>query len=181
MQPWLAAVTLTQDEYAHNGLSREYSLEKFVESLARKDRKPIGALEMARDQIIAMADAPAAEQEAFLNSIVSRFGKNDSQIQTLRDAWNTGNETLLRSALEDATIPQQSSLHRSLIEVRNQRWIAKLRKIADQGQNTLVLVGIEHLVANSYSLPKLLEQNGFVVRRIESKLDAESSRSQAAH
>ena len=166
MEPWLAAFTLMQDGYARAGLDGVNSLGTFVQNLASQDKKPIGALETSKDQILAMADASLAAQEEFLRDTLSCLEKLDSGTQTLRAAWLSGNQSDLQSALGLDSSGSRSGMHQNLIEKRNRRWVDEIKKIAERGGDSLIVVGVEHLVATPYALPDLLDQSGFEVRRV---------------
>lgn len=166
MEPWLAAFTLMQDGYAKAGLDGTNSLGTFVQTLAMRDRKTIRALETARDQIFAMADASSVDQEEFLRDTLNGLGQLNAGTQALRAAWSSGNQSDLQTALGLDSTASQSGMHRRLIEKRNQRWVDEIKKIAERGKDSLIVVGVEHLVATPYALPDLLEQAGFEVRKI---------------
>lgn len=167
MEPWLAAFTLIQDGYARAGLDSENSLEMFIQKLAVRDRKPIGAIETSKDQVLAMADTSLSDQEAFLRDTLDGLESIDSETQAIRDAWTSGNQLLLQSALGIGSTPPSSGMHESLIGKRNERWVDKIREIAERGKNSLVVVGVEHVVSTPNGLPELLGKAGFAVHRVE--------------
>ena len=167
MEPWLAALTLTQHGYAQAGLDRDHSLETYLERAATQDKKPLGALETPKDQILAMADAPFTAQEEFLKGTLIGMEKMQAATQTLREAWVSGEEFKLQSALGINSAKLRSGMHQNLIGKRNQQWIQRIKTIARHGKPTLVVVGVEHLVTKPDALPQLLEQEGFSVRRVK--------------
>ena len=167
MEPWMAALTLTRNGYVLAGLKSDNSLETYLERVAIRDRKPLGALETPKDQILAMADAPLADQEDFLRGTLTGMGNIQASTETLRDAWVSGEESRLQSALGIDTAATRTGMHRNLIGKRNQQWVQRIQKIAGRGGSAMIVVGVEHLVANPDSLPHLLEKAGFTVHRIE--------------
>jgi uncharacterized protein YbaP (TraB family) len=166
MEPWLAAFTIVQDGYARAGLDFEHSLETFIQKLAIQDRKPMGALERPRDQILAMADAPLWAQEDFLQDALAKSDSPDFCTDRLRQAWVEGNEERLRTALGLASTQLRSGLHERIISERNRRWRAKIESVMARGRDSLIVVGVEHLVADPNALPALLEQSGLFVRKL---------------
>jgi len=166
MEPWLAAFNLTQDAYARAGLSAEDSLQGFIEHLAARDSKPIGALESPKDQILAMADASLSDQEAFLQDTVRNLDRIGPQTQQLRNAWLSGDQTALQSVLGLNSTPERSGMHQNLIGVRNSRWLRKIREIEKGGKDSIVVVGVEHLISTPYALPDLLTQAGLPAHRV---------------
>lgn len=167
MEPWMAAFFLAQEGYARAGLSGDHSLQSYVESKASHDRKPIGALETPKDQILAMADASPGDQEQFLRETIHGLDGLEASLRTLREAWASGDVGPLVSALGLAPGTARSGMHRSLIGDRNRRWVERIRTISERRANSLIVVGVEHLVAKPYALPDLLRQAGFSVQRVD--------------
>ena len=168
MEPWLAAFNLTQDAYAQAGLKAENSLQGYIEHRAAEDRKPVGALESPKDQILAMADASPRDQEEFLRATVQGRDKIEFQTQQLREAWASGDEARLQAVLGLASTPLRSGIHENLIDQRNRRWISKIQEIERAGKNAFIVVGVEHLVSIPHALPDLLEQAGYSIHRTSS-------------
>jgi uncharacterized protein YbaP (TraB family) len=177
MEPWMAAFNLFQEEYSLAGLRSEDGLEALLQHRAAEDRKPVGALETPRDQILAMADAPPFDQEVFLKDALRGYGKPDSQTGALRDAWMLGGITRLQDVLGLRATPLRSGIHQNLIGTRNHRWVNKIREIAEGSKSAMIVVGVEHLVATPYALPELLEQDGFSIRRIGTSRQSSEVRS----
>ena len=166
MEPWLAALTLTRNGYVRVGLESDHSLESYLERVAVRDNKPLGALETPKDQILAMADASFADQEEFLRGTLSSMANIQASTETIRSAWVSGEEPRLQSALGIDSPAARSGMHHNLIGKRNQQWVQRIQKIAGRGKTAMIVVGIEHLVAKPDALPQLLEKAGFSVRRI---------------
>ncbi len=167
MEPWLAAFTLVQKGYAQSGLRTEDSLETFIQRAAIEDRKPVGGIESPREQLLAMADAPLADQEEFLRDTLNGLKNLDSTIQSLREAWLSGDQRRLQNVLGLDATAMRSGMHESLIGARNKHWVTKLRDLAEARKDSLVLVGVEHLVATPYALPDVLEQAGLSIHRVD--------------
>jgi uncharacterized protein YbaP (TraB family) len=68
--------------------------------------------------------------------------------------------------LENSNPAPPSKLSQNLISNRNRRWIKKIKEIAGRGKNVIIVVGIEHLISPSQSLPELLDREGLSVRRV---------------
>lgn len=167
MEPWMAALTLTRNGYVRAGLKSDNSLETYLERVAIRDKKPLGGLETPKDQILVMADASFADQEDFLRGALTGIGNIQASTEMLRDAWVSGEEPRLQSVLGIDTAETRTGMHRNLIGKRNQQWVRRIQKIAGRGESAMIVVGVEHLVANTDSLPHLLEKAGFSVHRIE--------------
>jgi uncharacterized protein YbaP (TraB family) len=166
MEPWLAALQLTHLNYERAGFDRGFGLEDFLSRQASRDRKAIGGLEMAKDQIVAFADSPVGEQNTFLRTALRGYAARDQTALAVRKAWMQGDDAELRRQLGVNLPRQDPTLHRNLIAGRNQKWVGKIREIAGKTKSALVVVGVEHLVGGEANLPALLEKQGFVVRRV---------------
>ncbi len=163
MRPWLAAFTLVQDGYARAGLRAENSLEAFLLKLAVRDRKPVGALETPKEQILAMASLTRDDQEAFLKNTLETLGSLESDTQALRAAWVAGNLSKMAGALEGNRPGMGSGFNDRVIGARNRKWVNELKSISARGGVSMIVVGIEHLMSKEHALPVLLELQGFVV------------------
>ena len=169
MEPWLAALTLARNGYVRAGLESDYSLEAYLERAATRDRKPLGALETPKDQILAMADASFADQEEFLRGILKGMDTLQASTETIRNAWVSGEETKLQTALGIDPASLRTGIHKNLIGKRNQQWVQPIQKIAANGKPAMIVVGVEHLVTQPDALSRLLEAAGFSVRRINAE------------
>ncbi len=165
MEPWMAAFTLCYQNYAKLGLSREYGLESYLTKKAIQDRKPIGGLEQAASQILALADIPNEEQQAFLRSALRCYEIGDQKARGIRKAWIVSNEKDLRSTFGLGQARSDPSLHRNLITGRNEKWVQQFENIGKRFKSSLVIVGIEHMIGDSFDIPSLLAKSGFTLRR----------------
>jgi len=167
MEPWFAALTLSREGYRRAGLNRQNALEEYLEQRARIENKPVGALEKAQDQIFAMADTNFPDQERNLQYALENYRRSDFGTAEIRRAWRLGDEAQLRTALGcDSAETAGDEMHQNLLAKRNQAWVRKIESIAATGRSALLVVGVEHLVAEPQSLPSLLRAAGMVVNRV---------------
>lgn len=167
MEPWFAALTLSREGYRRAGLVRQFALEEFFEERARKESKPVGALEKAQDQIFAMADTNLQDQERNLQYALQNYRLSDFGTAEIRRAWRIGDEAQLRTALGcDTKASATDEMHQNLLARRNQNWVRKIETIIASGRSALFVVGVEHLIAEPQSLPSLLRAAGMTVNRV---------------
>lgn len=108
------------------------------------------------------ASTPADELIRNLDAF-SVFEKQ-SNLKLLCDLWRKGDlEGLQRFA--EKRIDRSPHQFRHLIQDRNRDWIPSIAKHLASRESTLIVVGCMHL-AGPESLPDLLEQQGFRLRRI---------------
>ena len=180
MEPWLACLTITQEGYRRAGLSREVGLEYFIEERARVDRKPVGALEKAQEQVFAMADTNMEDQESNLRSALANYARPDFGSTEIRRAWRSGDDASLRKALGGGTGESDDEMHHNLLAKRNQQWVRKIAAILASGRPALLVVGVEHLVSGPQSLPNLLKAADCTVQRVSAGARVEAPATAAA-
>ena len=102
-----------------------------------------------------------------VESLLEDEKTSKKQFKKLKKVYLSGDEASLVRLLEDEK--SQFALNREqsllLLVQRNQAWSKKLKPILEKG-NCLVVVGAAHLVGE-HSLLKLLETQGFTVKRFE--------------
>jgi hypothetical protein len=166
MEPWYAALTLTQEGYRRAGLQAQYGLDRHLAALALEDGKPVGALEQPRDQVLAMADATRPDQERTLRAALASYRQPDMGTSAIRSAWRGGDLATLQKALDSDHAQRPGETHYNLLTRRNQQWVRKISSVAAGGKTALFVMGAEHLVTRPNGLPELLANAGFKVRRV---------------
>jgi hypothetical protein len=166
MEPWFAALTLTQEGYRRAGLQPQNALDRYLASLALGEGKPVGALERPRDQLLAMADAPLADQERTLRAAIANYREPDMATTVIREAWRRGELGALQKAVGADQGQRPGETHYNLLTKRNQQWVRKISSVAAAGKPALFVMGVEHLVTRPNGLPELLARAGFKVRRV---------------
>lgn len=160
VQPWYAALLVTDKTYADAGLAVRYSLEQLILAQASVDRKPVGDLETPVQEISALADAPSASQVKMLDAALNQPA---SLPMALDDAWRAGRADTLIALLATAKSVDLQEIDTRVIEQRNMRWLKEIDHLSSQGRQTLVLVGVEHLLDPEFGLLRLLKENGFTL------------------
>jgi uncharacterized protein YbaP (TraB family) len=166
MEPWYAALTLTQEAYRKAGLQPHNGLDRYLAARAVEEGKPVGGLEKPRDQLLAMADAPLADQERVLRSALATYRDPVAATNPIRAAWRRGDLAELQRIVGADPLLQRGETHSNLLAKRNQQWVRKISSVAANGRPALFVMGVEHLVTRPSSLPELLEREGFSVRRV---------------
>jgi uncharacterized protein YbaP (TraB family) len=179
MEPWLAAFTLSQEGYSQVGLRSDLSLPHYLEELARTDRKVLSGIESPKEQICSLADTSRAEQEKFLVDTIKSYPHLASETQAMRAAWLTGDVAAMQNALGLTATPERSGVHQSLIGNRNHTWVARIKDLAGRNTNSMVVVGVEHLIATPYALPDLLTDAGLEVHRVSTTQSLNTAKAQS--
>ena len=164
-EPWLVALTLTQLKMNQLGFDPGVGLEQHLLRKARTDGKQIRGLETVDDQLAIFDDLTEAQQAAFLEQTVDEMTGLADQVGTLVDTWMKGNVESLAADLL-AGLLDFPELYQSLVVERNLDWAKQLAALAnDSDQTSLVVVGTLHLVGDD-SLVALLEKRGFTITRL---------------
>lgn len=163
-QPWLAAMTLEQLQYARQGLSATTGIEMSLTSKAIRDGKPIAGLETLTDQLSLFARLSQDEQLDYLRQTLDEMDEGPTQIKQLLDAWRSGDMAHLQTLLEQG-MKDSPELMEQLTGARNRRWVQALQPLLEQqSDDYLVAVGALHMVGDQ-GLVHLLQQAGYVVTR----------------
>lgn len=174
MEPWLVSLTLAQEGYRRAGLTTRDSLESHLTARAISDLKPVGGLERPNEQIAAMAEATARDQERMLQGALINYQQRDFASGPLRRAWRSGDLAEMQKAVGVGPELAAEPTHFTMLTQRNMCWMEKMKKVAASGRTALYVVGVEHLVSSPGTLPELLRTEGFSVKRVSYPSDSPS-------
>jgi uncharacterized protein len=158
LRPWYAETVLGLAFYRRQGALPEEGVERQVDTLAPPGARRV-ALETAQEQIDILAGGSTAEQIASLEESLRLFEKDPNQFNRLMAMWLKGDLAgLKREAVDELrrTAPEQ---YRALLVDRNRAWVPKiLERLAGSGE-TVIVVGVGHLLGPA-GLPTLLRAQG---------------------
>jgi hypothetical protein len=163
LKPWLAAITIMNLHTVSLGYSPELGLEQHLTGLARRDAKPIAALETIEFQLELFDGLPEATQSSLLLQTLAEASMMDDQLGQLISAWRRGDSAALDRELT-RSFDGYPEVYRRLVTDRNRDWTRQLEKLADEGGITLVVVGALHLVGED-SVIGMLRDRGQRVER----------------
>lgn len=161
MQPWLAAMTLA----GGIGPKKMAGVETLVDAEIAPERKR--SLETAAEQMGFLADTPLDEQIEGLMSAVEAIERGEiDTLDTLIDAWERGDTVALATLVNDQVKASDKAAYDTLITKRNERWLTPIEQLLADNDESLIIVGAAHLVGSG-GVPKLLEQRGYTVERVD--------------
>ncbi len=163
LKPWLAAITVMNLHTISLGYSPELGLEQHLTGLARRDDKPISALETVEFQLELFNDLPEATQSSLLLQTLEEASMMGDQLGDLISAWRRGDSAALERELT-RSFDDYPEVYRRLVTDRNRDWTRQLEKLADEDGVTLVVVGALHLVGEN-SVIRMLRDRGQRVER----------------
>jgi uncharacterized protein YbaP (TraB family) len=163
-QPWLAALTLQQLQFAQLGYAADAGVEMQLTQLAEADHKPIQGFETMEQQLQIFARLDANAQRALLKQTLTELESAATELTTMTTAWRSGNDAQLQKTLQDS-MADDPKLYTALTTTRNRHWVELMRPVLDQqSDNYLVAVGALHLLGND-GLVTLLQRAGYSVTR----------------
>jgi len=158
LEPWAAALVLTQFALAKTGFDANLGIDMQITDRARTDGKPIEGLETVIDQLSVFDDRSFEEQTRFLLDATEDAPKLNEDLQKLITAWRAGD---LR-ALEKEFVKERAkspALYDALLGVRNRQWLPKIEALLEKDRDYLVVVGALHFVGRD-GLLALLRSHG---------------------
>lgn len=159
LEPWAAALVLTQFALTKTGFDPNLGIDMQITERAKKDGKEIDGLETVIDQLSVFDARTFAEQTRFLLDSTDDASHLDEDLSKLIKAWRSGDLEALEKEFikERAKSPQ---LYDALLGVRNRKWMPKIEALLDDEQDYLVVVGTLHYVGKD-GLLALLRKRGF--------------------
>lgn len=160
LAPWYADVTLGIVTLMRQGATVSAGVERTLADAAPGAARR--SFETSTQQIAFFADAPLADQLASLEDTLKQLDEDPAFFDRLIEAWAEGDTR----AIEDLglTPMKQVSVHLydQLIVRRNRRWAEAITERMKGSGETVIVVGVGHLVGPD-SVPALLRARGFIV------------------
>lgn len=145
MRPWLAAVTLAVAPLVKAGLNPRQGVDKQLKAQMLKAGKPVKGLETSATQIRYLASMPDKVQMDFLHSTLHDYGKAESQLRQLIDAWKAGDVATIARTADDEMRKESPVLYQRLIVKRNKNWAGIIAAMLKKPGTTFIAVGAAHL------------------------------------
>jgi uncharacterized protein YbaP (TraB family) len=157
-EPWLAAITIEQMMLLRIGFNPEYGIEFHLSAKAGEDQKEILGFETAREQMEFLDELSLPAQRSLLIQTFRESLHIERDLNLLIDAWRHGDIDYLEKTML-ADMQQYPELYKTLVVDRNEAWVEKIKKLTDEEDDFLVVVGALHLVGED-GLPALLSKIG---------------------
>ncbi len=162
-EPWAVALLLASAEFLQRGYSPDSGVEGQLQARAAADRKPIDGLETPAQQLELFDGLPRADQLDLLQATLKELDTVGPRLDALEGAWLAGDLSRL-DALLLGDYRQHSDLYQRLVVRRNQAWVAPVRELLRRPDDTLVVVGLMHLLGEQ-GLIALLRTQGLKPER----------------
>ena len=158
LEPWAAAMVLTQFALMKSGFDPELGIDMQVTARAREDGKPIDGLETVDDQLSIFDSRSLSEQTKFLVDAADDVPQMHDDLARLISAWRAGDLAALEREFNKERA-QAPALYDQLLGQRNRKWLPRIEALLDSDQDYLVLVGALHYVGRD-GLLELLARDG---------------------
>ncbi len=164
LEPWFAALTISQIAYQKAGFKEENGTENVLESVVG-DTKGRGALETVQFQLSIFDGLPQDAQVDYLVETAEEVDNLGSVLTELVDEWSVGDVESLGDLLNEA-LESDPVLADRLLYARNANWAVWIDNRLDQPGTIFMAVGAGHL-AGRESLQEKLAERGIQIARIQ--------------
>lgn len=163
--PGMMGITISAMEAQFMGATPENGVEKVFDTKARKDGKPVLALETAEFQMGLFNKLSGDDADKFLNMTLDDIEESPEKLGELIDAWKKGDTNTMDEMINESFEPDDD-VAKLLLYDRNANWIPAIEKqLKREGGNTMFIVGAGHLVGKG-SVIDLLEQKGYTAKQL---------------
>lgn len=164
VDPWYAAMTITQMQLSRLGYKAENGIELHFAQMVKRDEKTGSGLETIEQQLGILDRLPTDSQISFL--LESLVDEEELKVEGERmiQAWKSGNSQQLYELFAQ-DLEGNPALQLALLDERNQAWLPRIEDLTDDDEDYLVIVGALHLVGKQ-GVIELLRDRGFKVRQL---------------
>ncbi|WP_115719278.1 TraB/GumN family protein [Gallaecimonas mangrovi] len=165
-RPWFAMMSLMQAALATQHYNPNLGIDNQMLAIAKARGWQLKGLETVDRQFKALASTDAYADQ-MVDESVDEMHTLDSTLAPMLTAWEKGQLTQLDQLcpLNQGTGAAYQNMHDATLKLRNQEWVPKLLKTA-KGDNTLVVVGLGHIICQDNVL-SLLKAKGAKVERLQ--------------
>ncbi len=173
LHPVLQATTLTVLEARWLGMDPAYALEQLLATQARSNGRRVVSLETAAQQKALLVPDDPVEALAVVEQSLAQLEDRSARrvIERMAQAWERGDLAALEdyaSWCECAATDADKAAMRKLNDERNGPLATGIEAQHRQGRRVFAAIGALHMTG-AQSLPRLLEQRGFRVERVNFK------------
>ena len=162
MEPWYAELVIQWAVFRKLGVDADQGVERQLwEGLSSRAKRV--TLETPAEQVGFFADAPLKDQVASLEETLKEIGHARQDYQDLLNAWLDGDVKRLDRHEVEPLRKASPGLYARVVRERNARWVQALLQRLKGSGDTVVVVGMGHLVGPD-GLPAQLREHGYQVQ-----------------
>ena len=164
MKPWVVMLQLSVMEMMRLGYSPELGIDKHFVDQAKRDNKPITALETIEEQMALLSRDDNTYQDKLLRYTLESMSEMEPMLNNLSLSWKNGDakkiEKMFLLTMQDD--PSLNEIYDALITKRNYMMTKKIEGFLKTGKDYFVVVGAGHVIG-SEGIVDLLQQRGYKV------------------
>ncbi len=165
MEPWLAAITLSEAALERQGINPADGVEPALTVRARRAAKPVVGLETVEQQLRYFDALAIPDQTALLKATVEDLDTAKADTDRLLALWQKGDvDAIARDFSHEARA--SPNLMKVLLTERNARWVGWIAGAMRTPGKVFLAVGAGHF-GGAQGLIALLRARGLQVERIE--------------
>jgi uncharacterized protein YbaP (TraB family) len=158
LRPWAIAYYIWGVR-GYNDVFDEHGVDNHFGFQGRRMGKELGALETTEEHIAVLRGMSDLESELILLDALVRGDKRRDDFNRMRTAWKKGDTaTMWQENLRFRKIDPGADAR--LLDMRNVKWVPKIRNEIGSGKPTAIVVGSAHMLGPN-GLVALLERNGY--------------------
>ncbi len=165
LRPWMLSMMLTMQELSRLGVEAQYGVDHFYYQKALGDRKSIGGLETADEQLGFLSAMDGSIGNEQVSETIDDLTELNTKLADILNAWRRGDEAGIE-AVNLRELKNYPQLYALLIVDRNKKWLPKIEGALGGNANTMVIVGVAHLAGRD-SVIDLLRKRGFKVVQLK--------------
>ena len=157
----MVSMTLTIVELQRLGLAGA-GVDQFFSQRAVNDRKEIGALETAQEQLMFIATMGEGKEDALIAYTLRQIEDLPEMMQAMKAAWRAGDNAKMEAVALRPMEKDFPLMTDRFVEDRNDAWLPRIEAMFETEAVELVLVGALHLVG-AEGLLEQLKAKGYEV------------------
>lgn len=173
LKPWMLVLTLTVAELHKHGIQPSDGIDEYFHRKALEDGKKTAGLVPVDEHIRILSSLDSGLSNALVESFLQEMETLMPLMKTLTAAWRVGDESTLNTLINELIRENHPKLHKKILLDRNKRWLDAIEAQIRSGQNTLIIVGVGHLIGRG-SVIDLLRTKGYKLEKF-SIANADSS------
>ena len=158
MQPWMAALLLTELPLQSAGYDPNAGLDMILKTEAEKRGEQVLGLETIEDQIRFLAELPEQIQIQFLESTLDEVSQGVALVDALAKAWVNGDLKTINELLVQEVKSKEPGIYQRLFVQRNVQWSEKIAELLGRSGVQVIAVGAGHLAGEDSLQTQLLKR-----------------------
>lgn len=164
LKPGLLSITLTLVELQRLG-QMGTGVDEFYNLKAINEKRDVNYLETVSEQLRFIAGMGEGVEDEFINYTLDDLKDLPDMLQSLKDAWRTGNNDKMQKIALDPLRDRFPEIYKILVADRNNNWISQIETMLKTREVEFVLFGALHLAGKEGILFQL-EELGYTIENI---------------